>query len=95
MLTVFLFLLPSNIHGSKKEEKPNLETESLTEYDIFSYIYEEDDKINGAISSHNHEDRKEAEELTDHNDYNLYPLCGDKPMWQAYNCYVETELYLV
>ena len=87
MLAVFLFVVPSNVHCSKKEKRPNTETEHLTEYDIFIYSYEEDDDVNDDISLYNHGGRREAEELTDHNDYIHYPLCGDKPMWQTYNCY--------
>ena len=83
MLAALLFLLPSNICGSKEDKISNIETENLSNIDVSDGLnMEHDDKTSGpAVKT---VERREAAVLTD--DYYEYPLCGDKPM-AAYTCY--------
>ena len=79
MLAVLLFLMPSNLYGSKENENFKFETENMD-----TEQKHEDNTYGSAVKT---VVRREAGELTD--DYHKYPLCGDKPMfaWSTYTCY--------
>ena len=86
MLAALLFLLPSYICGSKEIKNFNIETEKLPNIDVFNGLDKEhDDKTSGLAV--NTVEMREAEGLTDDNDYHRYPLCGDKPMYSWHTCY--------
>ena len=78
MLAALLFLLPSNICGSKEDKISNIETGNLPNIDVSNGLnMEQDNKTRGpAVKTAG---RREAPELTDDKDYYMYPLCGDKP----------------
>ena len=86
MLAALLFLLPSNICGSKEDKISNIETGNLPNIDVSNGLnMEQDNKTRGpAVKTAG---RREAPELTDDKDYYMYPLCGDKPMDAGYTCY--------
>ena len=85
VLAALLFLLPSNICGSKEDQKSNVESENLPQIDGSDGLVTEDDMTSRpAVKT---VARREAAELTDGNDYNYYPLCGDKPMDSRITCY--------
>ena len=73
MLATLLFLLPSNICGSKEIKNTNIETENMPNiYVSNGQDIEQEDKISRHVVK--------TGVLTDDNDYNRYPPCGDKPM---------------
>ena len=83
LLATLLFLLPSNICGSKEIKNSKIETENLPSIDV-GLDEKYDDKTSGpAVKT---VERREAAVLTDDNDYVIYPLCGDKPMKYYYTC---------
>ena len=85
VLAALLFLLPSNICGSKEDQKSNVESKNLANIDVSDGLVTDPDKTSGpAVKT---VARREAAELTDDNDYYDYPLCGDKPMPTGYTCY--------
>ena len=86
MLAALLFLLPSNICGSKKDKHSKIETENLPIIDVSDELYVEHDVKTSGPSVKTVE-RRETAELTD--DYFEYPLCGDKPMYsrRTHTCY--------
>ena len=83
MLVAFLFLLPSNICGSKENKKPKIETENQTKIYVSNGLdIEHDDKTNRPVKTVM---RREARVLID--DYYWYPPCGDKPLNRYSTCY--------
>ena len=84
MIATLLFMLPSNICGFQEDKNSNIETENLPDIDVSDELDNEHNvETNGPavmIVA-----RREAGVLTD--DYNFYPLCGDKPMDSSYTCY--------
>ena len=89
VLTTLLFLLPSNINCSSKEEEnknSSLETENLPNIDVSNGLnIEYINKTSGPAVKI--VERREAGVLIDDNDYEGYPLCGDKPMDWGFTCY--------
>ena len=85
MLAVLLFLLPSNICGSKEDNNFKIETENLPHIDVSDRLNGEDDYKTNGLALKSVASRVEAGELTDN--YWTYPLCGDKPMYNGFTCY--------
>ena len=80
MFVALLFLLPSDICGFKENKNSKIETENLAHIDVSDEPdIEHNDKTVKTV------EMREAGVLTD--DYAVYPLCGDKPMWLTYTCF--------
>ena len=71
VLAALLFLLPSNICGSKEDQNSDVESKNLANIDVSDGLVTDHDKTSGpAVKT---VARREAAELTDDNDYWIQP----------------------
>ena len=86
-ITILLFLLPSNIYGSKGNQKDDdLAIKDVTNGKApDTTSVKAADKISETVVKTLL--RRNTAEFTDDNDYAGDPLCGDKPMSNWYTCY--------
>ena len=86
-ITILLFLLPSNIYGSKGNQKDDdLAIKDVTNGKApDTTSVKAADKISETVVKTLL--RRNTAEFTDDNDYDRYPLCGDKPMYWPSSCF--------
>ena len=80
LLAALLFLLPSNSCSFKDYKNSKIKSENLADIDVPDGLVTEHNKTKTSGHAVKPVARGEHGELTDNNDYRLYPLCGDKPI---------------